>query len=103
MLYDKPIMIQVQNLETEAWEDAFDKNLHAMVNKTGGGTATGEGADQYRASLTFKLRYVKKLEDIQYSPQPYRIIYRGRKFKVVDYDDFMEQHREIKLVGEFYE
>lgn len=101
--YDKPIMLQVQDLATEKWKDAFDKNLHAKVNKTGGGTATTAGADQYRASLTFELRYVKALEDIHYSPQPYRIIYRGRKFKVTDYDDFMEQHRIIKLVGEFYE
>ena len=103
MVYDKPIMIQVQNLDTEEWEDAFEKNLHARINKTGGGTNMNAGADQYRASLTFELRYVKKLEDINYSPQPYRIIYRGRKFKVKDYDDYMEQHRTIKLVGEFYE
>ena len=38
-----------------------------------------------------------------YHTQPYRILYRGRTFKVVDYDDYMEQHREIKLVGELYE
>lgn len=101
--YDKPIMIQVQDPDTEKWTDAFDKNLHAKVNKTGKGTVTSAGADQYRASLTFELRYMKRLEDINYSPQPYRILYRGRKFKVVDYDDFMEQHRTIRLVGEFYE
>lgn len=102
-VYDKPIMIQVQDLETEQWVDAFDKNLHAKVNKTMGGTAQSAGADQYKASLTFELRYMKSLEDIHYSPQPYRIIYRGRKFKVTDYDDFMEKHQTIKLAGEFYE
>jgi len=96
-------MIQVQDPHTEKWVDAFDKNLHARVNKTNGGTTTNAGADQYRASLTFELRYTKKLEDINYSPQPYRIIYRGRKFKVTDYDDFMERHLTVKLVGEFYE
>lgn len=101
MRYDKPIIIEVQNLDTEAWGPVL--HLHALVNKTGGGTTSSAGADQHRASLTFKLRYVKTLEAIQYSPQPYRIIYKGRKFKVVDYDDYMEQHREIKLVGEFYE
>lgn len=100
MRYDKPITIQVQDPETEEWVDKL--HLHAYVNKTGGGTAFNAGADQYRASLTFKLRYVKALEDLQYSPQPYRVIYRGHTFKVVDYDDYQEQHREIKLVGEFY-
>lgn len=101
MRYDKPITIQIQDLETEKWQDSL--TLHARVNKTGGGTTTNAGADQYRASLTFDLRYVRELEAIAYSTQPYRIIYRGRKFKVIDYDDYMEQHRTIKLVGEFYE
>ena len=96
-------MIQVQDPDTEKWVNAFDKNLHAKVNKTQGGTASGAGADQYRARLTFELRYTKALEDINYSPQPYRILYRGHKFKVIDYDDFMEQHRTIRLVGDFYE
>lgn len=101
MRYDKPITIQVQDPETEEWTDKL--KLHAYVNKTSGSTGFNAGADQYRASLTFRLRYVKALEDIEYSPQPYRILYRGRTFKVVDYDDYMEQHRELKLVGEFYE
>lgn len=102
-VYDKPIMIQVQDQDTEDWVDAFEKNLHAKVNKTGGGTAMNAGADQYRATLTFELRYTKKLEDINYSPQEYRILYRGRTFKVTNYDDYMEQHRTVRLVGEFYE
>lgn len=100
MAYDKPITIQIQDPETEEWSDAL--KLHATVNKTGGGSNFNAGTDQHNASLTFKLRYVRKLEDIAYNTQPYRIIYRGRAFKVVDYDDYMEQHREIKLVGEYY-
>lgn len=101
MLFDKPIVIQVQDLETEEWTDKL--HLHARVNKTGGGTAMNAGATQYRASLTFELRYIRALEELAYSTQPYRVIYRDRQFKVTDYDDYMEQHRTIKLVGEFYE
>ena len=100
MRYDKPITVQVQDAETEQWTDVL--NLHARVNKTGGGQALNAGADQYRASLTFELRYVRALEDIAFNPQPFRVIYRGRAFKVVDYDDYMEQHRTVKLVGELY-
>lgn len=99
-MYDKPITIQVQDPETEEWTDAL--HLHASVNKTSGGSAFNAGTDQYDASLTFKLRYVKALENIAYNTQPYRVVYRGRNFKVVDYDDFMEQHREVKLIGEYY-
>ena len=100
-MYDKPIIVQVQDPETEEWADKLQ--LHATVNKTGGGSGFTAGVDQNTASLTFKIRYVRALEDLAYNTQPYRVIYRGRAFKVVDYDDFMEQHREIKLVGELYE
>jgi hypothetical protein len=39
---------------------------------------------------------------MRYSPQLYRVLYRGHKFKLVDWDDFMEQHRTVKLVGAAY-
>lgn len=100
MAYDKPITIQVQDPATEKWTDSL--RLHAAVNKSSGGTAFTAGADQYRAALTFEVRYSRKLEDIAYNPQPYRIVYRGRTFKVTDYDDYMEQHRTVRLRGEVY-
>lgn len=100
MAYDKPIIIQVQDPDTEAWADNL--RLHAEVNKTGGGTSFSAGADQFRKVLTFKIRYSRKLEDIINGPQPFRIIYRGHTYKVTDADDFMERHREVKLVGELY-
>lgn len=100
MMYDKPIIIQTQDADTEVWEDALQ--LHARVNKTRGGQAMQAGADQYTASLTFEVRYVKALEAIAYGPQPYRILYRGHTFKVTDYDDYLEQHRTVKLVGDLY-
>lgn len=100
MVYDKPITVQVQDAETEAWADKL--KLHARVNKTGGGTSFTAGADQYKVSLTFEVRYNRQLEEIAYNPQPFRIVYRGRTFKVTDYDDYMEQHKTVKLVGELY-
>ena len=100
MAYDKPITIQVQDPDTEAWADSL--RPHAEVNKTGGGMTFSAGADQFRKVLTFKLRYSRKLEDVINGPQPFRILYRGRTFKVTDYDDYMEQHRSVRLVGELY-
>lgn len=100
MTYDKPVTVQIQDPNTELWTDVL--KLHARVNKTGGGVALNAGADQYRATLNFEFRYVKALEDLHYSPQPYRLLYRGRAFKVVDYDDYMEGHQTIELVGEYY-
>lgn len=101
MPYDKPITIQVQDEATETWTDRL--HLHAKVNKTGGGQALNAGADQYRASLTFEVRYCAQLEQLRFGVQPFRIIYKGHKFKVTDYDDFMERHQTVRLVGELYE
>ena len=100
MTYDKPITVQVQDKVTEKWTDKL--HLHARVNKTGGGQTFNAGADQYRVSLTFEVRYFKALEELRYNPQPFRVLYRGHSFKLTDYDDFMEEHRTVKLVGEAY-
>lgn len=99
-MFDKPIKVQRQDPDTEEWTDKL--SLHATVNKAGGGSNFNAGTDQYNASLTFTVRYVRALEDLAYNTQLYRIIYRGRTFRIVDYDDFMEGHREVKLIGEYY-
>lgn len=100
MIYDKPITIQYQDPDTEEWTDKW--GLHARVNKTGGGQESNAGAGQYRATLTFEVRYFKALEELRYNPQPFRVVYRGHNFKLTDYDDYMEEHRTVKLVGEAY-
>lgn len=96
-----PFTIQIQDPDTEGWVDKW--KLHALkVNKVGGGQTHTAGADQYVATLSFEVRHFTALEELRYLPQSYRIVYRGHNFKVVDYDDFMEQHRMIRLVGEAY-
>lgn len=103
MIYDKPITLQYQDPDTEEWADKW--RLHARVNKTGGNQssqAMNAGADQYRANLTFEVRYFPALEELRYNPQPFRVIYRGHSFKLIDYDDYMEEHRFVKLVCEAY-
>lgn len=101
MTYDKPIIIQLQDPDTEAWADTL--KLYARVNKTGGGMSLAAGADQYHVRLTFELRYISALQRIAYGVQPFRVVYRGHTFRVLDYDDYLEQHRTVKLVGELYE
>lgn len=100
MTFDKPIIVQQQDPDSEAWTDLW--RLHARVNKTGGGQSLNAGADQYRATLTFEVRYFSKLDELRYNPQLYRIVYRGHTFKLADFDDYQEQHRTVKLVGEAY-
>lgn len=96
-----PLTIQQMDPETEAWSDLL--RLHALqVNKTGGGETHNAGAEIFRPRLTFDLRWCKALEDVAYKPQTHRIVYRGRNYNIEDYDDFMEQHRTVRLVGVAY-
>lgn len=101
MTYDKPITVQALNEANEQWGDLL--HLHARVNKTGGGQTLNAGADQFHATLTFEVRYNRALEALRFKPQVYRILYRDHTFRVTDYDDFMEQHRTVRIVGELYE
>jgi len=100
MTYDKPITIQTLDEATEKWIDLY--NLHARVNKTSGSEYTNAGAIQSKAVLTFEVRYFKLLENINYDRGSYRIMYRGRAFNITDYDDYMESHTSVKLVGQSY-
>lgn len=96
-----PITVQSLDTETEKWTDLLQ--LHALqVNRAGGGESFGAGAEQFHPRLSFTLRWCQALETVAYSPQTHRILYRGQPFNIVDYDDFMQQHRTVKLVGEAY-
>ncbi len=101
MIYDKPVVLQKQNETTEEWETVL--RLHARVNKTGGSQTFAAGADQFPARLNFDFRYCQVLEKICYQPELYRLIYRGHTFQVIDYDDYLEQHKTVRIVGKLYE
>lgn len=96
-----PFDIQVQDPNTEEWADLL--HLHALqVNTTGGGEATNAGAEWFHLRRTFDVRWSKVLEDVIRNPQVHRIVYQGQPYNIKGYDDFMEQHRTVRLVGESY-
>lgn len=97
----EPITIQRRDPDTEQWTDHL--HLHALqVNRAGGGEAYSAGREQFRPRLTFDLRWCMALDALRWDTQNHRIVYRGREFNIQDYDDFMEQHRTIRLTGEAY-
>ena len=100
MVFDKPILIQKKNKDTKQWEPAF--NLHASVNKSGGSEYLNGGAVQSRSNRVFTVRYFPDLEDIEERRAFYRIVYKGRNYNITDYDDFQEEHKTVKLLGESY-
>lgn len=96
-----PVKIQRLDPKTEEWSDHL--HLHALqVNKSGGGESFAAGADQYHPRLTFTLRWCRELEAIRYNTQEHRIMYQGHAFNIQDYDDYMEQHITVLLVGVAY-
>ncbi|MDD2952492.1 MAG: phage head closure protein [Parabacteroides sp.] len=94
----KPIKIQKLNNETKEWENVGN-TIHATVNKSSGSDYMSSGAEQSSASRTFTVRYHATLSEIQFNTQIYRIIYQGMIYKIEDYDDYMEKHLSIKLLG----
>lgn len=97
MVFDKPIIIQKISEASETWEDLY--TLHARVNKKSGSEYLSAGANQSKSNLVFEVRYNPSLEAINYDRGSYRIIYRGQAFNITDYDDYMESHKTIKLLG----
>lgn len=100
MVYDKPIIIQKIDEATEQWTDLY--RIHARVNKSNGSEYLNAGAIQSKATLVFEVRYFKNLEDINYNTGLYRLIYQGRTFNITDYDDYLEKHQTVKLLGVSY-
>lgn len=96
-----PLTIQRMDPDTEEWTDHL--HLHALqVNKAPATESFGAGADQYHPRLTFRLRWCKALEDVAHNTQTHRIVYRGHTYNIQDYDDYMEQHVTVNLVGMAY-
>lgn len=104
MGFVKPIKIMKYDEESEAWsyleKDGDIIVFHAKVNKSGGSEYLGSGSSQSTAQKVFKVRYSSVIAQIELNTQLYRIDYGGLMFDVVDYDDFNDLHREVKLLAE---
>lgn len=101
IVYDKPVTLQKQVAGTGSWEDV--QHLHAEVNKSLMQQLYSPENDRVRQRLVFKIRYNPTLESVRSALQDYRLTYRGQHFELVDYDDYKEHRREIKLTGEQYD
>lgn len=98
MVFNKHIVIQKVDEETEEWSDLY--NLHADINKNKADNKyLSAGAIQSKANLVFEVRYFKELAQIFTNTQLYRIIYNDINYEIVDYDDYMMKHQTIKFLG----
>ena len=92
----KPIIIQKLN-EAETWVTVG--KVHASVNKASGNAYLGSGSEQSSSGKTFTFRYAPIFSLIQFDKQSYRIIYEGVIYTIEDYDDYLEKHISIRLLG----
>lgn len=97
MVYDKGIIIEKKDKSSGKWGKFA--GLHARINKTGGNEYLNAGAVRSQSTLTFEVRYSPKIEEIRGNTQLFRVFYRGNNYNIVDYDDYMEKHQSIKLLG----
>lgn len=100
MIFNIPVTIEKKDEKTEKWVNFG--NFHARVNKNSGSEYLNAGAERSQNTLVFEVRYVKMLEEIRLKTQFYRVIYRGQPYNITDYDDYLEKHRTIKLLGVSY-
>ena len=99
--FDKPIFIEKIDEITEKWSKVY--GAHARINKAKADSEyLSAGATQGKRSLVFEIRYFSELKKICLDTQSYRIIYEGVPYNIVDYDDYMEQHKTVKLLGVSY-
>lgn len=100
-IFDRPILIQKKDENTELWQDEFV--LHARINKTKADNEyLGTGSVRDAENLTFEVRYFKALEDISRNQSMYQIVYQGYPYNIKGYDDFMLEHKTVKLLGVSY-
>lgn len=100
MRFDRLITIQSRDEETERWADL--KKCLARINRTGGMESYKKGGETIHNRMTFETRFDPSLQDIQYDTASYRIVWKGKNFNIVAYDDYFDSHQTIKLVGESY-
>lgn len=100
-VFDKPIKIQTIDEISETWVTKYE--THAYINKAKPNSEyLNAGATQSKRALTFEVRYFKALEDIALNTQTYRILFNDTPYNIEDYDDYMLQHKTIKLLGVSY-
>ena len=99
--FTKTIILQKCD-ENEKWSDLY--TLYARINKSSASKNEylSGGAERSVATKTFEVRYMEQLSNIQFATQNYRIVYEGYNYNIVDYDDYLEKHQTIKLLGVVY-
>lgn len=99
MSINKPIEIEKLNETTEEWKKYY--NCQSEINKISGKEYFSSASHKTQNTFNFKIRFNKKLEDILFNYEKYRILYNNNIFKIINVDDFKLKHINLILIGEF--
>lgn len=95
------VKVEKRDPVTEQWQYHMGATAR-KINRAGGSESFAAGAEQFHRRLAFTFPYVIAWRDIVRNPQLYRLVYDGVTYNIIGDDDYMEQHRELTLVGVAY-
>lgn len=98
-VYNKPILIQKLNNETEEWIDYY--STHAEINKASGKEYYNASTNISASTFNFFTRYCSLLEDIQYNTSFYRVVYNNKIFDIVNTDNKNLKNHELIIIGDY--
>lgn len=93
-----PIEVLRLNRDTEEYEPYLRTHI-IDENKARSEVSTAGRGQNSGAIITFRLRWSRMIAPIEFAMEEYRLVWRGREFDIDDFDDFMHQHRKVKITG----
>lgn len=97
--YNKPILIQKLDEDTEKWSDYYP--THANINKASGKEYVNASTNISSSTYNFKVRYCKKLEEILFNTEIYRIVYKNHCYDIKNMDRYAENNTELTIIGDY--
>ena len=98
-VYNRPILIQKLDNETEIWSDYY--STHAEINKASGKEYFNASTNVSASTYNFTTRYCALLEDVQCNTSSCRVVYKNKVFDILNVDNKNLKNHELIIVGDF--
>jgi SPP1 family predicted phage head-tail adaptor len=97
--YNRPILIQKLDEDTEKWSDYY--LTHANVNKASGKEYFNASTNISNSTYNFKVRYCEKLKELLFNTEIYRVVYESRCYDIENVDRYAENKTELTIIGDY--
>lgn len=89
--------VEVFRLNDDNELEPYWKGHLLKSNKTRSKATFEAGGEQDSACVTFTVRWCPLISEIEFDMSSFRVVWRGKTFDVIGYDDFMYQHRKVDI------